>query len=565
MIKNFLIQFLILSFLTQWCFSQDQPDNEKLRDLVIRKSQAEVIIPNPGLSEIDRITRFLSVTSLKGKEVRIIVSPLTIDRFISEGFEYRIVERDETKGLTSASNMSEAMEWETYPSYQQYDSIMRFFAYTYPSLCILDTIGRSVNGRLVLVLKISDNCTIEEPEPEVFYSSTIHGNETGGFILMLRLADYLLQNYSLDGRVKNLVDNLEIWINPLANPDGTYNESDFIGSPIRNNANGYDLNRNFPDPFTQYVIRQRETLDMMKFMDGRRFVLSANFHSGEEVVNYPWDRWAVRHADNEWFYSICRAWADTVHVYARQGYMDYLDNGVTNGYDWYPVYGGRQDYVTYYLNGREITVELDTNFITPSSDLDGLWESNWRSMLGYLENALYGIHGQVLDALTGEPVYAKILIEGYDKDNSHVFSDSISGNFTRFLAPGIYDFIITAEGYWDSAVKNVSVISGSETGVSVEIDPFLNPADTTSQASPLFYPNPADTYVRVIMPENIRGAVNIGIYNIAGIKVSDYSTEAPERYPVQLDISKLPAGHYFVRFTGTSTDLSYNGRFVIVR
>jgi hypothetical protein len=565
MIKNLPIQFLIFLFVTRWCFSQDKPDNEKLRGLVSMKSQAEVLIPHPGLTEIDRITRFVSVTSVKGKEVRIIVSPLTVDWFISEGFEYRIVERDESKGLAIASNMSEAMEWETYPSYYQYDSIMRFFASAYPSLCLLDTIGRSVNGRLVLVLKISDNCIIEEPEPEVFYTSTIHGNETGGFILMLRLADYLLRNYGLDGRVKNLVDNLEIWINPLANPDGTYNESDFIVSPIRNNANGYDLNRNFPDPFTQYVIRQRETLDMIKFMDGRRFVLSANFHSGEEVINYPWDRWAVKHADYEWFYSICRAWADTAHVYARQGYMDYLDNGVTNGYEWYPVYGGRQDYVTYSLNGREITVELDTNFITPSSDLAALWENNWRSMLGHLENALYGIHGQVLDALTGEPVYAKILIEGYDKDNSHVFSDSVTGNFTRFLAPGTYDLKITAEGYRDVAVINVSVISDSETGVSVEIDPFVNPADTTGRDRPFFYPNPADTYVRVVMPENIRGAINIDIYNMAGIKVSDYRAEAPERYPVQLDISRLPAGHYFVRFTGAGTELSYNGRFVIVR
>ena len=138
----------------------------------------------------------------------------------------------------------------------------------------------------------------------------------------------------------------------------------------------------------------------MSFMTEHRFALSANFHSGEEVVNYPWDRWAFRMPINDWFYMISRAWADTVHLYSRQGYMDYLDNGVTNGYDWYHVYGGRQDYVTYSLYGREITVELDTNFITPASDLNDIWEYNYRSLLGYLENALYGIHGKVLMHLT---------------------------------------------------------------------------------------------------------------------------------------------------------------------
>ena len=100
---------------------------------------------------------------------------------------------------------------------------MQSFPKLYPSLCSLDTIGTSINGKLVLALKISDNPAVDEDKPAVFYTSTMHGDETGGFILMLHLADYLLKNYNLDARVKNLIDNLEIWINPLANPDGTYN------------------------------------------------------------------------------------------------------------------------------------------------------------------------------------------------------------------------------------------------------------------------------------------------------------------------------------------------------
>ena len=104
---------------------------------------------------------------------------------------------------------------------------------------------------------------------------------------------------------------------------------------------------------------------MMRFLAKHRFVLSANFHSGEEVVNYPWDRWSRDHPDKEWFYMISRAYADTVHRHAPYGYMNYLDNGVTNGYYWYPVNGGRQDYVTYELQGREVTIELDSDYITP--------------------------------------------------------------------------------------------------------------------------------------------------------------------------------------------------------
>ncbi len=563
--KNLLILFFVFSSSVQWCFSQNESDDEKLRRIISEKGQAEVTIPDPGSRVIDRLTRNVSISSVRDKTVHIFLSPLTVEWFISENLNYQIVEIADNKGIISSVSMRQAMEWESYPSYTQYDSIMRFFAASYPSLCMLDTIGTSVNGKLVLALKISDNCNIDEPEPEVFYSSSMHGDETGGFILMLRLSDYLLKNYGLDTRVKNLVDNLEIWINPLSNPDGTYNSSNFIISPTRDNANGYDLNRNFPDPEIQHAVRQKETRDMMSFMAEHRFVLSANFHSGEEVVNYPWDRWPTLHADDRWFYTISRAWADTVHSYSPEDYMNFLDNGVTRGYEWYPVYGGRQDYVTYYLSGREVTVELDEDYITPVSELSNLWEYNWRSLLGYLENALYGIHGKVSDALTGAPVPAKISIDRYDKANSYVYSDTLSGKFTRFLAPGSYDLTFTADGYRDTIEKNIIVVSGEETNLLIKISPELNPVDTTNPARPLFYPNPASSFVKAVLPESIRGAVNIKVYNIAGIKVMDYNAETSYMLPFMIDVSHLATGSYFAVFRGITTNLSYAGRFEIVR
>jgi murein tripeptide amidase MpaA len=98
----------------------------------------------------------------------------------------------------------------------------------------------------------------------------MHGDEVTGYVLMLRLIDYLLSNYQTDARIKKLIDSTEIWINPLANPDGTYaaGNTDISGA-TRANANGYDLNRNFPDPESgEYPggTRQKETQDMMNFM-----------------------------------------------------------------------------------------------------------------------------------------------------------------------------------------------------------------------------------------------------------------------------------------------------------
>ena len=49
--------------------------------------------------------------------------------------------------------------------------------------------------------------------------------------------------------------------------------------------------------------------------------------------------------------------------------MNDLDNGVTRGAVWYIIYGGRQDYVTYGLQGREVTIELDDQSVTPAAQL----------------------------------------------------------------------------------------------------------------------------------------------------------------------------------------------------
>ena len=563
MIKRTLLIIFFLPLFAALCCSQKTDKDARLRDVVREYGQAEITLPYPGRGSMEYLTRNFSVGSVKDKTVHIIISPLTLDLFLKQGYDYSIIDRKEKKGPLSSSSVSEAMKWESYPTWTQYDSIMRFFSENYPSLCILDTIGTSIRGRLVLVLKISDNASVDEDEPEVFYSSTMHGDEIAGFVLMMRLADYLLKNYDSDNRIKNLVDNLEIWINPLANPDGTYTTGDTITSPTRANANGYDLNRNFPDPVTTNTIKQKETLDMISFMKKRRFVLSANFHSGAEVVNYPWDRWERYHADDRWFNIVSRAYADTVHVYSVPGYFDDLINGVTNGYLWYQIYGGRQDFVTYELRGREVTVELVDDYLTPVYRLPFLWEYNYRSLTGYLENALYGIHGRVTDSDSGDPVYARIYINGHDKDNSYIFSDSLTGTFIRFLEPGFWDLTFTAEGYRDTVLKKIFVKNRQRNDVFVRMIRDFNPVDTTNPSKPLLYPNPGSTYIRAVLPEELRGEVNIKIFSTSGVKLTEYYTETHNREPVIIDVRRFKEGLYIVRFTNTATRISHTGRFIV--
>ena len=50
---------------------------------------------------------------------------------------------------------------------------------------------------------------------------------------------------------------------------------------------------------------------------------------------------------------------------SASGYFNYLNNGITNGWDWYEVDGGRQDFMNYFKLCRESTIEL-SNTKTPN-------------------------------------------------------------------------------------------------------------------------------------------------------------------------------------------------------
>lgn len=561
--------FILLAFSSTIVLPQAGDKDSRLLELIDRYGQAEVTVPFTNAKDLNDISSRFSVSYVRNGIISIRLSQLTAGRFIDRKSAYTIVEPRELKGLISSPDLKQAYEWDSYPTYTQYVDIMKGFAAQYPSLCLLDTIGMTNNGKLVLVLKISGHVNIYEKEPKVFYSSTIHGDEPGGFILMLHLADYLLKNYASNELVKELADNLEIWINPLANPDGAYRNSNLLNNPIRFNALGYDLNRNFPDPSTPYNsrnVRQKETTDMAAFLEKHRFSISANFHSGDEVVNYPWDSWdendhwkSKYHADDAWFYNISRAYADTVHRYSSPVYMSEFNNGITRGFEWYVIKGGRQDFVTWQLQGREVTIELDRNFITPVTALNSLWENNYRSLLRYLENAILGIHGIVIDSETSDPVAARVFVEQHDKDSSHVFSDTLSGRFVRMLNPGDWDLTFSAKGYRDTAI---SVSLGLRERKEMKVIMKRNVA-ITDQA--LLYPNPAHGTLKAILPSGFSGITEISIYNITGLNMADYKIIVIERAAVNINVSRFAPGEYVVFFKNANTGKNVRAKFIVIR
>ncbi|NOQ26292.1 MAG: T9SS type A sorting domain-containing protein [Bacteroidales bacterium] len=416
-------------------------------------------------AELDTITQIISIDNVKGFEVFAYANQQELDKFQKLNYKIEFLQKEIPKSVTMATTVAEMASWDRYPTYEVYRQMMKNFELNYPSICKLDSFGTTNNGRKLYVIKISDNVEIEENEPEFFYTSTMHGDETTGFALMLRLADSLLSSYGSESEITNLVDEIEIFINPNANPDGTYyGGNNTVSSARRYNGNAVDLNRDFPDPRTgANSLYQVETQAMMDFAEVHNFVMSANFHGGAEVMNYPWDTWSYSenpHSDTEWFEQVCTDYVTTARTVLPSYMSNLYSDGVTHGATWYKIDGGRQDYMNFWHQCREVTIEISSSKLLATESLNNYWNYNKESLLQYMEECLFGIRGIVTNYNgLGEPLDAMIWIENHDNndDSSMVFTDSDIGDYHRLIEPGTYDIIASSDGYFSDTAKNIVV------------------------------------------------------------------------------------------------------------
>ena len=335
---------------------------------------------------VDRVDRNADGTF----KTRICLSFKDFDNFLAKNVDYTAIPQTRAY-VQMAQNYSQmTTNWNRYPTYNTYLATMDTFQSRFPSLCKIDTLlAATPEGHMILCAHISNNLNDNEGKPSVLYISTIHGDEVTGYHMMLRVIHYLLNNYSTDSYVADLVNNTDIWICPLYNPDGTYFQSDnqINESPvsIRYNSNWEDLNRVFPlvgSPAKSNY--EPEVEAMMQFMAAHNFTLASNFHGGAEVFNYPWDSWTTwqhSHADAAWWNFVGRKFADTCHTF-NPYYMIAEDNGVTEGGDWYVITGSMQDYHNWYLGTRHVTIEVSDNKVLSSSQLPNYWNYIKRSFFG---------------------------------------------------------------------------------------------------------------------------------------------------------------------------------------
>ncbi len=520
--------FIVVSGIAQSQKENLQYAKQKLNERGEFYFTFQVLDNNETMKEL---SKNLSIDGFENGLVYAYANVEEFEKFLTYGIDFTPVYDyyNSTKALSMAYTVDEMANWDKYPTHEVYLQMMQNFQTNYPDLCRYEVYGTSENGVPIVGVVISDNINENEDEPEFWWTASMHGDELVCYVITLRLIDYLLSNYETDPMVTDLLNNIEIYINPLANPDGMFHNSpglNSVSNAKRSNANDIDLNRNFPtlngDPYTL----QDEAQLMMDYATAHDFVMSVNVHSGTELINYPWDTWKSTeklNADTDWWEYVCNVYADKVHDNAPYSYFNgpgltwdgtYNYSGVTHGADWYYAIGSRQDYMNYHQYIQESTLELSDTKALDADELPAHWNYNKDALLSYTQQCLFGLRGVVTDALSGEPLEGvKVEIENHDMDNSEVYSTAPVGNYHRPIFEGTYDFTFSLEGYFPQT-HTVTISNNTSTRLDIQLVKKCmgtgnNPTDKKTQ----MYPNPVQSTLHITAETQVE---NLNIYSIDG-------------------------------------------------
>jgi hypothetical protein len=248
-----------------------------------------------------------------------------------------------------------------------------------------ESIGTSHEGRIIWALKVSSSPNANNGKPGVLYNGVHHAREPITCSICLGMAKHLCQNYGTDSLATWLVDNRQIWIIPVLNPDGyVYNETDPSGSWRKNRRNnggsyGVDPNRNYiymwgydnlgssPDPADETYRGpsagsepEIQAIMGLAVREGT-FRMDLNYHSYGDLWMFPWGYATSPTPDSGLFWDLAReAVAYNGYEPGQSSVINYYTNG--DAKDWFY---GEQGLKPKCFN---FTVEVGSSFWQAISD-----------------------------------------------------------------------------------------------------------------------------------------------------------------------------------------------------
>jgi len=348
----------------------------------------------------------------------------------------------------------------------------------YPDITRVGVIGLSHQGRPVLALRITDNPDQDEDEPAVLINGSAHGHELLSTDHAFEVIERVLGGYGAGAPEQRWVEDLDLWVVPLVNPDGNWATLRVVSHPKkeigrkngRDNdgdcsfeppGEGVDLNRAYPfgwgmlgedgskswsgSPYYRGPGpgSEPEPQAIMRLAHRYHFAASVSFHTWGTMIMSPYTIPGLENPEPDTAWAVAQGIADGMPVQPN-GRRFVVKKMM------YPVDGTDQDWL-YHEHGT-LAYILEGSHHNPldpamrQASTEGAWPFTegliWRLLDGP------GVSGHVRDP-QGRPVQATVAIpEILHHQEEDWRSRAHDGRFDRFLpSTGEWTLQVWAEGY----------------------------------------------------------------------------------------------------------------------
>ncbi|MDZ4663020.1 MAG: M14 family zinc carboxypeptidase [Pseudomonadota bacterium] len=377
------------------------------------------------------------------KSVQVLVNEKQIEFLKAQGFNPEIIIRVENVD-------------EDYKSPDEIEALLKDYSSRYPGITKLVSIGKSLEGRDIWALKISDNPDVHEVgEPAILFNGMHHAREVMTPEVPLDLIEVLINNYLSDDVLTRWVNSYEIWVVPMLNVDGNnkvWTEDNWWRKNTRGGY-GVDINRNYPygwascngsssnkntDTYRgESPGSEPETQALMGLVAQIRPVFDISFHSYGELVLYPYGCDGQRVETASVVEPIGQELASRIKSDSGGGTY-------TAGVPWEILYGVDGDDISWMYHEYQVipfVIELNQDFQPEYGKYRDATvkklRSAWTLLFKRLEEA--GFYGQVID--NNLPVKnATLKISGEKYTQSYRVNPD--GTFFIILNPGVYKLIV---------------------------------------------------------------------------------------------------------------------------
>ncbi len=367
-----------------------------------------------------------------------------------------------------------------YPDLAEIIVEMQTAAAAYPSICqFVDLTERygiepTYEGRHMYAVKVSDNVGVEEDEPSFALVSCHHARELVTPVIALHALEQFTTLYGSDPQITGLVDEYEIWIAPIWNPDG-YEYCYYQDNWWRKNRHpftggtGVDQNRNYPtgwygecsgstSPGSETYkgpgpASEAETQTLLTWTHDQRFDKVLDYHSSGREVLHGYACW--NHPFDAYYTSIATS------LSVASGYGDIRDPSAE---------GEHQQWHFANFGSHAHLIETATEFQPTYASAQAEAALVFPGILWLLEEPI-PLSGRVTDAMTGDPVEATITLVGVPFEHEETNSSGGShGRYHLFAPAGSYTLLFEAEGFHPETIE--AQVTGSATVRDVAMIPL---------------------------------------------------------------------------------------------